>query len=243
MQLGNDAIVAGYKLCYLPHTTSTNDEALDAVKNGEAGPLWIVADQQSDGRGRKGRHWMSEPGDLLASLLLTEPCLPQDAAQLGFVTGLALHDALAHLAQLGAPQLVLKWPNDVLLAGGKAAGILLESHYVHQAFVVIIGIGVNLTQKHQVMPYPVASFGSFSRNELLVTLSNIFVRRFDEWRLSGFSRLCSAWEERAFLDQVTCHTPAGKVSGKALGLDERGRLKVQGDSGLHFIEAGDILLI
>src|SRR4051794_17030380 len=95
---------------------STNAEALALARAGERGPLWISAASQSDGRGRRGNSWQSPPGNLYATLLLSEPSLPAVAPQLSFVAGLAVHDAVSAKAPELAAALALKWPNDLLLS-------------------------------------------------------------------------------------------------------------------------------
>src|ERR1700720_304756 len=102
---------------------STNAEALARARAGEHGPLWITAATQSAGRGRRGRTWVSTPGNLFATLLLTDPSPPEAAPQLSFVVALALHDALAECAPQLGPLLKLKWPNDLLLGPPKLARI------------------------------------------------------------------------------------------------------------------------
>src|SRR5258708_39940625 len=120
---------------------STNAEALRRARAGERGPLWIVARQQSAGRGRRGRAWVSPPGNLHATLLLTDPAPAAAAPQLGFVAGLALVDAAAAAAPLLASRLALKWPNDLLCGARKIAGILIEGE--GSPLTVAVGIGVN----------------------------------------------------------------------------------------------------
>ena len=93
---------------------------------GERGPLWIAARQQTAGRGRRGNAWVSPPGNLYATLLLTDPAPPDCAPQLSFVAVLALYDAIAACAPALREALALKWPNDLLCRGAKLAGILIE---------------------------------------------------------------------------------------------------------------------
>lgn len=123
---------------------STNAEALRLAAAGEAGPLWIAAERQSAGRGRRGRRWESAPGALFASLLLRPAAMRPDAGSaaplLSFAAALAVCDACADLNREAAPALAVKWPNDVLLSGGKVAGVLLEA--VDGALAV--GVGLNL---------------------------------------------------------------------------------------------------
>ncbi len=126
MQLDPRASAAGVRLVSHELLASTNTEALTLARAGERGPLWVTAGRQSAGRGRHGRTWTSEPGNLFASLLLTEPAPPEHWHELSFVAALAIHDTIADLAPGARPRLAIKWPNDLLLDGAKFAGILTE---------------------------------------------------------------------------------------------------------------------
>src|SRR5215475_1913271 len=134
---------------------STNAEALVLARAGERGPLWLTATAQSAGRGRRGSQWVSPPGNLHATLLLTEPSPPAQAPQLSFVTALAVHDAIAECAPRLGPLLKVKWPNDVLIGKAKVAGILIEGE-TEPAFAVAIGIGVNCATHPDNTDYPAA---------------------------------------------------------------------------------------
>src|SRR6266849_4732305 len=132
---------------------STNAEALNLARQGEHGPLWIVAERQTAGRGRRGRAWISEPGNLFASLLLTAPASPEHWPQLSLVAALAVHDAVAEVAAGLKPLIAVKWPNDLLLASAKFAGILIEGEGAEDG-VVAIGIGVNCVSHPPITDYP-----------------------------------------------------------------------------------------
>ena len=122
----------------LASVDSTNAEAFRLAPS-LTGPLWILAEEQSAGRGRRARAWASPRGNFHATLVMrvTEP--PAEVALRSFAAALALRDAFVALT--GLPQaFALKWPNDVLLNGGKVAGILLEA----SGDILAIGIGVNL---------------------------------------------------------------------------------------------------
>jgi len=90
-------------------------------ERAEPGPLWITAETQSAGRGRRGRKWISVPGNLHASLLLIDPGPVRQWPQLSFVAALAVHDAVVEVAPDIRPMLELKWPNDLLLSGANSA--------------------------------------------------------------------------------------------------------------------------
>ena len=132
---------------------STNAHALSLSQRGERGPLWIVAERQTAGRGRRGRAWVSQAGNLFASLLLTAVAPSARQPQLSFVAALALHDAVAEVAPGLKPLITIKWPNDLLLRGMKIAGILIEAAGGEDG-AVAIGIGVNCASHPASADYP-----------------------------------------------------------------------------------------
>jgi len=159
MRLSSAAVVAGYRLSAYGVLASTNAEALTRAGDGERGPLWVVACEQTAGRGRRGNPWVSPHGNLYATLLLTDPAPPECAPQLSFVAVLALHDAIAACAPALKKALTLKWPNDLLCSGKKLAGILIESELA-DGLAVAIGIGVNCESHPAETPYPASDLKS-----------------------------------------------------------------------------------
>jgi len=244
---------AGYRLLSLEATDSTNDDAARAAKEGDPGPLWVVSREQRAGRGRHGRNWSSPPGNLYASLLLLDPCEPALAPQLGFVAGLALHEALCAVTGLGAPRLALKWPNDLLLDGAKISGLLLEAHRVSAIgpLAIVIGFGVNVVHAPDGTPYAATSLQAVSpgleREKVFSELAVSFDRCFSAWskarRLGDpFSAVRRLWLERAagLGGSVTLRLPGGERTGTFMGLDAHGRLELRTTSGLELIDAGDL---
>src|SRR4051794_10672274 len=120
-----DATAASARVVAYEVLASTNAQALALARQGERGPLWISARTQTAGRGRRGRVWVSQPGNVYATLLLTAPAPGQYWPQLSLVAALAVHDAVVGAAPPLAPVLAIKWPNDLLLSGAKFAGILV----------------------------------------------------------------------------------------------------------------------
>jgi BirA family biotin operon repressor/biotin-[acetyl-CoA-carboxylase] ligase len=254
VQLPPEIIASGYRLITRDTTDSTNNDAAAAARDGDPGRLWIVAREQRTGRGRHGRTWTSPPGNLYASLLLIEPCEAGLASQLGFVAGLALHEAVAAEAGLDAPRLALKWPNDLLLDGGKVAGVLLEGHHgVRGSFAVVIGFGVNIGTAPDAMPYPAKALraikSELSPEAVFASLSRAFARHFQVWREAGrrhdedaFDNIRRQWLARAAGqgDAVTIRLPTGDRSGTFLGLDKTGRLQLGTAGGVELIDAGDL---
>ena len=115
----------GYALKHFEEIDSTNEEARRLAGAGERGPIWIAADRQNAGRGRRGRNWDSPNGNLAATLFLRPEKPAADCAQLSFVAAIAGSDMVSRYA--GDAAIKVKWPNDVLADGRKIAGILLES--------------------------------------------------------------------------------------------------------------------
>lgn len=255
MRLSPETRSAGYRLLSLEATGSTNDDALQAARSGDPGPLWIAAAEQRAGRGRHGRQWTSPPGNLYASLLLVDPCELSAAPQLGFVAGLALHEAVQAATGLGAPRLSLKWPNDLLLDGAKVSGLLLEGHRLGPdgPLAVVIGFGVNVALAPAGTPYPAAALQALrpglTREEVFASLSAAFARTFSAWSASArvnasdpFGSVRRLWLERAagFGREVTLRLPSGEKKGLFAGLDRLGRLQLESSAGVELIDAGDL---
>jgi BirA family biotin operon repressor/biotin-[acetyl-CoA-carboxylase] ligase len=238
---------AGHRAVHHASIGSTMTFAMDAARGDETGPLWIIADEQTSGRGRQGRGWMSPAGNLHATLLLIDPCEPVRAAELGFVAGLALHDAATREARAGALALALKWPNDLLLDGAKCAGLLLEGSTLPVAggqprFAVAIGFGVNIVAAPTDTPYPAICLPGTDRDALMLALAPAFMARLAEWNRSGLAPLLSAWRNpAAYIGQeISLRLPDGPISGRFEDIDAGGRLKLLTGQGLRVIDAGDL---
>lgn len=228
---------------------STNAEALARARGGELGPLWITAETQTNGRGRSGRTWMSPRGNLHATLLQTEPCAPAQAPQLAFVSGLALHDAVAQCAPEFAAQLELKWPNDLLLGGAKLAGILIESES-GPAFSIAIGIGVNCASHPDDTPYPATDLRSVGADVgpklIIEALSVSMQQRLLQWRRGeGFAQIRADWLAHAagLGEKISVRLPDREFSGRFGGLDDSGRLLLEQGGRLVTVTAGDVFAV
>jgi BirA family transcriptional regulator, biotin operon repressor / biotin---[acetyl-CoA-carboxylase] ligase len=221
------------------------DEARAHVVAGNSDPCWFVADEQTGGRGRHGRTWVSPTGNLYATLALTAPCEPAAGPELGFVAGLALHRAVAKVTGLTYPQLGIKWPNDLLLDGAKVAGLLLEGVQVRGQFVVLIGFGVNVLSAPDVVTYPtrplVSQTSALSAADLFHELSARWIEAHAQWR-SGFASIRADWLAVAhgIGTQVRVRPPSGEISGIMRGIDQRGCLLLDTATGEVRIDAGDL---
>jgi BirA family transcriptional regulator, biotin operon repressor / biotin---[acetyl-CoA-carboxylase] ligase len=238
--------LAGARHLSFDRLGSTNAEALARARAGERGPLWITAKSQDAGRGRRGNAWISPPGNLYATLLLTEPSPAARAPQLSFVAALTLHDALCDCAPQLGPSLKVKWPNDLLLGPAKIAGVLIEGES-EPVFAAVIGIGVNCVSHPRDTPFPATDLdaaGAFATPDVLfAALGRAMTRRLEQWqRGEGFAGIRADWLKRAAgLGQpIRVRLPERELAGLFHGLDEAGRLQLEQPSGMTTVTAGEV---
>jgi BirA family biotin operon repressor/biotin-[acetyl-CoA-carboxylase] ligase len=225
---------------------STNAEALRRARAGERGPLWIIAREQSAGRGRRGTAWISSEGNLHATLMLTDPAPPAAAPQLGFVAGLALHDAAGAAAPMLAASLALKWPNDLLCKARKIAGILIEGE--GDPVTVAVGIGVNCRHHPDATEFPATDFAAQGADVDAAALINHLVAamqaRLTQWkRGAGFGGIRAAWLARAHGLARSMRVRLGEreTTGCFETIDDTGRLMLRIRNGeLVQIAAGEV---
>ncbi|MGB0412504.1 MAG: biotin--[acetyl-CoA-carboxylase] ligase, partial [Pikeienuella sp.] len=226
---------------------STNEEARRRAEAGEAGPLWIMADQQTGGRGRQGRAWEPVMGNLFATLLIKPKTRAADAARLSFAACLAVGDLLE--AEGCTAQ--MKWPNDPLLNGGKVAGVLLEGSGAGDRLDwLAIGIGVNLADCPPGEPdaaHPPTSLraatGRLVSTEDALT---VIAASLHKWEMvlarDGFGPLRDAWLSRAVKigETITARLPGKSLTGVFEDVDETGALILRAKGVRHQIHAADI---
>lgn len=235
----------------LAEVDSTNSEAQRLAPHLTQ-PTWIMAGRQTAARGRRGRAWISPEGNFAATLVMRPQGDPAQAALRSFVAALALADALALVTGPGAV-ISLKWPNDVLLNGGKVAGILLESAGQGRAVNhLVIGIGVNLVAappRDLVEPGatpPVSILGEtgarIAPDEFLTLLAAAFARWEAQFTTYGFAPIRSAWLARAArLGQpITARTVTETIAGTFDTIGEDGALILLTAQGRRAIPAADV---
>lgn len=227
---------------------STNAEARRRAEAGLMGPVWITALVQTAGRGRRGRSWETVSGNLAATLLMVSDKPPAEAAQVSFVAALAV----AELAEtcLGPGAANLKWPNDLLVHGRKAAGILVESGARDGGGLwLAIGIGVNLAHAPDIAERPATSFRDHmagpppSPADALEVLASAFERWRLIWEGRGFAPIAEAWTRVSHGLGQPCEArlPNETLKGVAEGLDSDGALRLRLDDGrVTRITAGDV---
>ena len=238
----------GYQLRHLAEVDSTNEEARRMAAAHETVPTWILADSQTAGRGRRGRAWQSPVGNLMTTLYLPISFDAVKAGQLAFVAGLALERTVSALIGERA-QASLKWPNDVLVHGKKASGILLESAMRDNKIDwLAIGLGLNLAHHPDDTPYPATSLAAYMdtpANNLaaLEILARAFDEVFRQWRNGGFGPVLQAWRAVAhgLGGPIVATLENEQFEGIFKDIDEKGALILQTAAGDTItIDAGDV---
>lgn len=242
---------AAPRIHWLDAVDSTSAEALRRLERGDANApaasFWIAARRQTAGRGRRGRPWRADIGDLTASLALSAPGPAERVAELSFVAALAVVDLCD---QSGVrPPAQVKWPNDVLIDGRKAAGVLLEA----RAPWVVIGVGVNLVAAPEPAALeaearPAAALGDHvvepvSAETALTRLAAAFEQRAAQWRREGFAQIRAAWLGRCFGRgaSLIARLPGRALRGVFRDVDAAGALLLEAADGqLHRIHAAEL---
>lgn len=235
----------------LPEIDSTNAEGFRRAAS-LTGPTWILAGLQTAGRGRRSRPWVSPEGNFHGTLVLKPAEAPGTVALRSFAAALALRDALAALSGLPG-SLSLKWPNDVLLNGGKLAGILLESAGLGGPDPVLcIGIGVNLIaapDASQIEAGAVAPVSLLQETGLRITpetfldaLAPAYARWEAVFATEGFAPLREAWITHAARlgEIVRARTGSDTREGVFETIDSAGNLILRSGEGRLAIAAAEV---
>ncbi len=212
-------------------------------------PTWIMAHSQTAARGRRGRAWVTPNGNLNATLVFKPRANAAEAAQRSFLAANALYNALA--VYVPAEKLSLKWPNDVLLNGGKVAGILLEASSNGVALDYLsIGIGVNLAvvpdgvQDAAFAPTSLKSAGGWDvdAESFLTTLANAYAGQEELFAAHGFDRIRADWLAHAARlgEVITARTSNAEMTGTFDTIDEHGNLVLVTSAGPQYIPAADV---
>jgi len=239
----------GHDRLILDEAPSTQDLARAEARTGREGPIWIMARRQTAGRGRRGRVWTAPPGNLSTTLMLRPRMPAKAAAGYGFVAALAMADLVSAAAPDGDVR--LKWPNDVVLDGGKVAGVLIESEGRGGAVSwMAICIGVNLAgappadPEAALAPISVAETGAAppAPEDALTTLAAAFARHAARFEAAGFGPIRAAWLARAFRlgERIEARLPAETVTGRFADLDADGALVLHVGGAERRIPAADV---
>ena len=229
-----------FDVVWLPEVDSTNRYVLDAARGGAAEGLVVVADRQTAGRGRLGRTWSAPPAaeaSLLVSVLL-RPALPPDERHLVVVAAAV---AMARAVQITTGvEAAMKWPNDLLVGDRKLAGILAEA----SGDAVVVGIGVNLDWPE--VPPELEGIATACNLEGGVVSRGVLLNEFLRWYSHylhhlDIARTMYRQQLHTLGRRVRVERAAGDVVGRALDVDDAGRLLVEVDGETQVITAGDVV--
>jgi len=249
--LDRDRLAAGsgsYAVEVLDSAPSTNAVVADRARQDDApAGLVVVAEHQTAGRGRLDRVWETPARSSVTVSVLLRPKAEADRwPWLPLLTGLAVRDALP-----AAAEATLKWPNDVLLGDLKVAGILVERVETPSGPAAVLGVGINVTTTADELPVPTATSLAIEghdvdRTDLLLAFLAALERHVAAW---SAGRIADAGLRAAYVEgsstlgrDVQVDIPSGEtVSGRAIDIDEGGRLVVETSAGNTAVAAGDVI--
>jgi len=230
-------------------TGSTNDDARALARAGALEGTVVLASAQTSGRGRLGRTWVSPEGGAYLSIVLRPTVTPGEVASLALAVGLGIARGFSEHLGVGT---MLKWPNDVLLSGGKVAGILIEmAAESDRVNWVVVGIGINVRRAETTPMHAVAACLGDHAPGLRIAPAVAAVLEgvagaYAQWVAEGFGSMRSEYERRCSLlgEDVVVRdmTGAMRTSGSVLGIDDEGRLLVAGLAGVEAVSAGEVTL-
>ncbi len=251
---GLDTRRLGRRVDVYPELASTNRTARALAEAGEPEGAVVIAEAQTRGQGRMGRHWVSPPGlNLYISFILRPRLAPAESAKITLLTAVALAETLEeHLPR--APR--IKWPNDILLGGLKAAGVLSELACENErTLFVIVGIGVNLNYPRALMPPEIReratsvmeeAGAAVDRPRVARSLVRHLENRYIEFEAHGFAPIARRWNECARMEgcRVRAHTADGERAGRVRELDGSGFLVLDcGGGRTERVVSGDVVLL
>lgn len=236
-----------FTLIALDDIDSTNAEAVRLAHDGAADGTLVWAKRQSAGKGRRGRTWTSEEGNLYCSMVLRPKVSAAQCMQLGFVTANVVADTVMSVLPRHA-YVYCKWPNDVLIEGKKAAGILLEAGPMvdGQPDWLVIGVGINIKHHPADTEFPATNLDTEGGGDTVENLLVAFCRRFMSsmvtWRNLGFADARRVWLARAWKigHPITVRLDSETLEGTFRALDGDGTLLLDTPTGERRITAGDV---
>lgn len=228
---------------------STNTEALSQARKGAPEGLCVVAGEQTEGRGRHGRKWISAEGaGLYFSAVLRPKLEPRDLPLLTLASAVAVSDVLKELYDISTD---IKWPNDLLVNSRKIAGILAETAETPDGAAVVVGIGINLRSSH--LPEELASVSASvesetgsagDREELLDSLVKFFFFHYERTSTAaGRVSVLRDWASRSSYHRgrkVRVDVGGRRIEGTTDGIDHHGALIVRTEHGAEVVQAGDV---
>ncbi|QHZ47402.1 bifunctional biotin--[acetyl-CoA-carboxylase] synthetase/biotin operon repressor [Bacillus sp. NSP9.1] len=250
IRLGLKTEKMGQTIYFQDVVASTQKIAHELANNGAAEGTIVVADKQTEGRGRMARGWHSPKGNGVWMSIILRPEIPvQKTPQLTLLAAVALVQAIEEATGISAE---IKWPNDILIGGKKAVGILTELQAeADQVHSVIVGTGINVNQLRDDFPEELQETATslrlsggkkVDRAALIQTILLTFEKRYRDYLTHGFQPIKLLWESYALSlhRELTARTLNGTFHGKALGIDDEGVLLLETSEGIQKIYSADI---
>lgn len=246
--------MSGFTVEVVPSIDSTNAELMRRARSGPHGqaPTLLVAADQTAGRGRMGKTWISQPGHSLTFSLLL-PLQPAHWAGLSLAVGVSVADALGPLLPPSVGErLRLKWPNDLWLGGAKLAGVLVETAHLGSGACVVVGVGINIEAP---VPDPTTAWTGVPPTGLTVHLMGLdtgavlravapaLLRDLLAFEALGFSAFAQRFAQRdALRDQhlVFWDGNTTPTHGTGCGVDDQGALLVLTHQGMQTVHSADV---
>ncbi len=223
---------------------STNTEARRRLEAGEQGPFWLIADEQTEGRGRLGRQWISKPGNLYSTHVFPFTAPAITSSHISFVAALAIHDVATSF--ITGANISLKWPNDCLINGAKFSGVLAEMHGGH----IILGMGLNVSHEPEGLPYRATCIAAHSSSVTVAQVFESLQLKLKKWlqiwdNSNGFSHIHRGWEARcnAIGKPMSLDTGRAMLHGTFVGLAPDGGLVLNHNNTTTIHYAGDVRII
>lgn len=245
--------VLGHRLISFDEIDSTNRLALELAEQDQEPGTVVLAENQSCGRGRLGKSWLSAQGQgLYFSVILRPEIEVEKLSRLTLMAGVASAEALQPYCQ---EKILLKWPNDILLAGKKCGGILAELSWQGKKPSVVLGIGLNIHRPPHGFPEDIAQragsladFGcTAGRGQLLAAVIKGIDETVVELEQGGWPQLMERWQQRDATCGKRCswlNVDGQLVEGVAAGIDDQGQLFIDDDQGCrHAVLSGDVQLL
>lgn len=240
----------GRQIAYHREVASTQDTAKALAAQGAREGTVVIAETQTGGRGRMGRIWTSPPGGIYLSIILRPDIKPSEALRFPLIAGVAAAQAIEQITEL-KPQ--LKWPNDVIVAGKKAGGILTEmSAEIDRINYIVIGIGINVNTRRAHFPEEIAGIATSLREECGKEVSRVKLVQeilaqleslYQDFQLSGFEPIRVRWKalSNTIGARVSISSGGKEVKGEAIDIDGDGALILRKTNGvLERVIAGDV---
>ena len=247
LKAGLNTEFLGREVKYIEKTITTNDDAWECFHKHEPEGTIIIADHQTQGRGRRQSKWSSTPGKSLTFSFLLLPEIPfEKLGILPLLAGVSIVKGIYTIANILSG---LKWPNDIMASRKKMGGILIESKSTLDGLAVVVGVGLNINETDQDFPEPIKNYATslkiysgenYSREHILAEILN----EFEQLYTNQWGSIISSWYKYCIHEDsaVSFHTEEGKYEGVFQGITANGHAEIIINGKIKKFPAGMIML-